>query len=87
MRPSSWPGWPPNRCPRPPSPRHARGFADTAACILAGLEDPVTVIVRDYAASAFATGNVPALFGAMTTTAEGAALVDATAAHALDFDD
>ena len=63
------------------------GFADTIACILAGRDEPVTRIIADYAATAFAAGDVPALMGAMTTTAEGAALVDATAAHALDFDD
>ena len=63
------------------------GFADTVACILAGRSEPVTRIVAGYVATAFAAGDVPALMGAMTTTAEGAAMIDATAAHALDFDD
>jgi 2-methylcitrate dehydratase PrpD len=63
------------------------GFTDTIACILAGLDEPVTRIIRDYAAGSFAPGEVPALLGRVTTTSEGAALIDATAAHALDFDD
>lgn len=63
------------------------GFADTIACILAGRPEPVTAIALAYARSAFANDKVPALLGGARSTPEGAALIDATAAHALDFDD
>lgn len=63
------------------------GFADTFAVILAGRNEPVTRIVAGYAVGAHAGGGAPWLFGAGHGSAEAAALVDATAAHALDFDD
>jgi len=63
------------------------GFADTLAVMLAGRDEPVTRAVAAYAAAGHAAGPVPWLFGAGHGTAEAAAMVDATAAHALDFDD
>ena len=63
------------------------GFADTLACLLAGRGEPVTGIAARYAAQALAPGGVPWLLGAGRGCPEAAALVDATAAHALDFDD
>lgn len=63
------------------------GFADTLAVMLAGRAEPVTRAVAAHAARALAPGPVPWLFGAGRGTAEAAAMVDATAAHALDFDD
>ncbi|ATE66536.1 MmgE/PrpD family protein [Rhizorhabdus dicambivorans] len=62
-----------------------RGIADCASVILLGLDEPVTSLVA---------GNAPrgadeawALWGKLRTSADYAALVNATAAHALDYDD
>lgn len=63
------------------------GFADTVAVMLAGRNEPVTRAVADYAASGLAAGSVPWLFGEGHACPEASALIDATAAHALDFDD
>jgi len=63
------------------------GFADTFAVMLAGRNEPVTRVVAAYAATALASGSVPWLFGEGRACPEAAALIDATAAHALDFDD
>ncbi len=63
------------------------GFADTMAVLIAGLDEPVTRAVAAYAAETFRAGAVPCLLGRQSSTPEGAALVDATAAHAHDFDD
>ena len=53
----------------------------------AGRDEPVTRAVAAHAAAGHAPGPVPWLFGSGHGTAEAAAMVDATAAHALDFDD
>lgn len=63
------------------------GFADTLGVILAGRDEPVSVITAKYAEQSLAKGNTPWLFGKGSGCPEAAALVDATAAHALDFDD
>lgn len=63
------------------------GFADTFAVMLAGRNEPVTRVVAGYAMTGLAQGQVPWLFGEGRACAEAAALIDATAAHALDFDD
>ena len=58
-------------------------FADTLACAHAGWAEPVTRAV----AGALRGGAVPLLDGSMAPSAEHAALVTATAGHALDYDD
>jgi aconitate decarboxylase len=60
-------------------------FIDTAACILAGWDEPATRLVARWAA---ATGGGPAEpMQPLQWTAPSAALVQAVAGHALDFDD
>ena len=58
-------------------------FADTLACAHAGWPEPVT----RAAAGAWRGGAVPLLDGSTAPTAEHAALITATAGHALDYDD
>lgn len=64
-------------------------FVDTAACVLAGRDEAPTRHVLRWLAG---RGVVPAaeagvLFGAQRIDSPSAALVDAVAGHALDFDD
>ncbi|HYC06109.1 MAG TPA: MmgE/PrpD family protein [Azospirillaceae bacterium] len=58
---------------------------DVAACILAGRDDPATAAVRQTVAASAA--EPCDLAGGGTAPAMLAALVNGTAAHALDFDD
>lgn len=58
-------------------------FADTLACAHAGWHEPVA----RKAASAWRGGEHPLLDGTTAPTAEHAALITATAGHALDYDD
>ena len=58
-------------------------FADTLACIHAGWHEPVSRRV----ASAWRGGSHQLLDGTTAPTAEHAALITATAGHALDYDD
>ena len=58
-------------------------FADTLACAHAGWFEPVARAT----AGAWRGGAVPLLDGSFAPTAEHAALVTATAGHALDYDD
>ena len=60
------------------------GIADCASVILLGLDEPVTTIV---AAAAPKADEASALWGRFRTTADHAALVNAVAAHSLDYDD
>jgi 2-methylcitrate dehydratase PrpD len=60
--------------------------ADTVACIIAAAEDPVTRVVREAVVSAGA-GCCSAIGITVQLSAETAALINGTAAHALDFDD
>lgn len=62
------------------------GFVDTAATMLAGRDEPVTAIVRRFAQGA-SSREASVLFGAERLPARHAALVNATAGHALDYDD
>ena len=63
-------------------------FIDTAACVLAGRRMPSTTAVIDWARIQFAPGtDARLLFGEQTLTSAGAAIVNATAGHALDYDD
>lgn len=62
---------------------------DTAACVLAGRSDPATAVAwqwaRDRAGHGEATASV--MFGQARLPAALAALVNAVAGHALDYDD
>lgn len=60
------------------------GITDCASVILLGLDEPVTSIVAGGAPRA---DESSALWGRLRTTADYAALLNATTAHALDYDD
>lgn len=75
-----------------------RAFADTVAVMLAASQEPATHIVQAYYLGEDADRNAGAgggthgprctvLLGARQASARSAALVNATAAHVLDFDD
>ncbi len=64
------------------------GFTDTIATMIAGSGEPVVGIVRrfvDERRSAVTEARV--LFGSLCVASADAALINATAAHALDYDD
>ena len=67
------------------------GFTDTLAALIAGRPEPVVAALERYLDGVKARpatgGDVAALLGERRLTAEHAALLDATAAHALDYDD
>ena len=64
------------------------GFIDAIATMIAGRNEPVVGIVRQFvAARRSAAGEARVLFGAGSAAAADAALINATAAHALDYDD
>ena len=69
-----------NRC----AAEHA--IADTLACIIGGQGDMATLAVRRGTGAAQASGPA-ALVGGGSAAAPQAAMVNATAGHALDFDD
>jgi len=61
------------------------GFTDVVATLAAGRHDPVTRALRDVLAPS--PGACDLLLGLGTAPAADAVLINATAAHALDFDD
>jgi len=64
------------------------GFIDTIATMLAGRNEPVVQIVRRFvAARRSAVHEARLLLGLEMAAAADAALINATAAHALDYDD
>ncbi len=64
-----------------------RSFADTLACVLVGSKEPVAVKLAGFVRSN-GQGTCSTLgHGHFRTTSTGAAMVNATAAHALDYDD
>lgn len=64
------------------------GFIDTVGVMLAGRHEPVTAIVRQFAsADAGQAGDARVLWGSAKMSARNAALINATAGHALDYDD
>jgi 2-methylcitrate dehydratase PrpD len=64
------------------------GFTDTIATMIAGRTEPVVRIVRDFvAARQSGLREADVLFGGDRAAAADAALINATAAHALDYDD
>ena len=65
-----------------------QGFIDTASTMIAGRNEAVVGIVRQFvAARRSAAAEARVLFGAERVAAADAALINATAAHALDYDD
>lgn len=67
--------------------RARMAFKDGCLCILAGVPDAATQTVLDTAKLTHGVGNVPVLGTGVSLSPAGAALVNGTAAHALDFDD
>ena len=64
------------------------GFADTLATMIAGRDEPVVQITRQFVAARHpATGASSVLLGGERLNAADAALINGTAGHALDFDD
>ena len=64
------------------------GFIDTIATMLAGRNEPVVRIVREFvAARRSAAHEARVLFGNEKVPAAEAALINGSAAHALDYDD
>ena len=64
------------------------GFIDSVATMLAGRDEPVVGVVRKFAAARrSALQESRLLFGKDHISAADAALINATAAHALDYDD
>ena len=64
-----------------------RGAIDCVGVLFAGLDEPVARVVRDLVAANPGAGEATVLFGAARAVSQDAALVNATAAHALDYDD
>ncbi|SMP06560.1 MmgE/PrpD family protein [Roseibium denhamense] len=60
--------------------------ADTIACIIAAVDDPATSIVRETAVNT-GMGRCSAIATSAPLSTEAAAMLNGTAAHALDFDD
>lgn len=73
----------------PPEVRAAARAAcvDTIGAILAGAPEPVTRIVADALAEDGARPAASQIGGRLRTSAEGAALLNGTSGHALDYDD
>ncbi|MBP8307750.1 MAG: MmgE/PrpD family protein [Burkholderiaceae bacterium] len=64
------------------------GFIDTIATMIAGRDEPVVGIVRRFVAERQSSAREASLlFGATMAASSDAALINATAGHALDFDD
>jgi 2-methylcitrate dehydratase PrpD len=64
------------------------GFADTVAVMLAGRDAPVTQVMRRFVeARRSSAADARLLLGPQRAAARDAALVNATAGHALDYDD
>ncbi|MBZ6078710.1 MmgE/PrpD family protein [Microvirga puerhi] len=67
--------------------RAKQAVSDTFACMVAGCDDFSTKAVRSAFALSIGTGGEASVTAGGRSTAAVAALVGATAAHALDFDD
>ena len=64
------------------------GFIDTLSTMIAGRDEPVVGIVRKFvAARGSSVHDARVLLGAERVAAADAALINGTAAHALDYDD
>jgi 2-methylcitrate dehydratase PrpD len=64
-----------------------RGSSDCVGVLFAGIDEPVVRIVRESLRTRGATGESRLLFSTERADAAEAALLNATAAHALDYDD
>ena len=63
-------------------------FVDTVGVMLAGADEPVTKVVRRFVASGASTSTeASVLMGESRALSRDAVLINATAAHALDYDD
>ena len=67
--------------------RAHHAIADTVGCMLAGIGDQATQAVREAFASGIGPEGAAAVAGGGRATEAIAALVNGTAAHALDYDD
>lgn len=76
----------PRTWPAPVRQAALRAVIDTCACMIAGREDPAAVAVSSTLAR-WQSGGALDLVSGKRTAAPWAALVNATAAHALDYDD
>lgn len=64
------------------------GFIDTTATMIAGRSEPVVAILREHLGDRIGErGEASVLFGTARASAVDAALINGTAAHALDYDD
>lgn len=64
------------------------GFIDTIATLVAGRDEPLVAILRKHAGERIGTsGEASVLLGPLRASAADAALINGTAAHALDYDD
>lgn len=63
------------------------GFIDTIATMMAGHNEPVVNIVREFFGQPPAQGEAPVPFAGLMYPAAQAAFINGTAAHALDYDD
>jgi 2-methylcitrate dehydratase PrpD len=64
------------------------GFVDTVGVMVAGAAEPVTAVVRNFVqAGGSQVQQASILLGVERASSRNAALVNATAAHALDYDD
>jgi 2-methylcitrate dehydratase PrpD len=76
--------------PEEASQRAITGFIDTIGTMIAGRNEPVVGIVREWLGAGSAAQGPAAssvLFGSEQASAEVAAWINGAAAHALDFDD
>jgi aconitate decarboxylase len=63
------------------------GFIDTISTMIAGRNEPVVGIVRQFVAARRSTAQEACVLFGERAAAADAALINATAAHALDYDD
>jgi|MDTC01.1.fsa_nt_gb 2-methylcitrate dehydratase PrpD len=63
------------------------GITDTVACMIAGQNEPVVNIVKSMVSPAISNDRARLLFSDDYASSWDAALVNGTAAHALDYDD
>ncbi len=63
------------------------GFTDCVAVMLAGIDEPVARIVREQIATRGPSGEASLYLGSEFAAAPDAALANAVAGHALDYDD
>ncbi len=80
-------GLDPDQVPPPVRAIAVACLVDTLGVAVGGADEPVSRLVRDHVVATYAHGASTVLGAAGGFCAPGAALANATAAHALDFDD